>query len=338
VSACYIRLLMKLWLLFPALLIGCATASSAPSIREGLWTVRDTKLFVRDVGPKGAPVLLVVHGGPGGNHLSLRPLSRFAPQYRVVLYDQRGSGESERLGAAALSRLTLEENVADIEALRQQLGSERISLIGHSFGGALAIFYAAAHPDRVDKLIVYSGGPEDQTIAGEKREAHMAKMTEEERERLRSRIQVLQAAAEKSAPEDELDSLFMSVAEVMFPSLYCKRPEKSTAGKGRAGFWASQAVNAYIESFQRTELAEKLKKVDRPVLLTWGRCEPSPKERLLYLLDHLPNARMVVFEESGHNAMEEEPDLFFATVTAFLAGTQLPGRVYRLREELQSEP
>jgi proline iminopeptidase len=324
---------MTLRTLFPLLALGCATTSPS-DVREGLRPVRDTKLFVREVGPKAAPVLLVVHGGPGGNHLSLRPLERFAPQYRVVWYDQRGTGESERLGPGALSRLTLEENVEDLEAIRQQLQRDRISIIGHSFGGALAIFYAAKYPQHVDKLIVYSGGPENQTIANEKRAAHMAKMTPEEQNTLRTRIQALQQAAEKSAPEGDLDELFMDVAEVMFPALYCTRPQKSTEAKGRAGFWASQAVNGYIDSFERSKFAEQLKKIDRPVLLTWGRCEPSPKDRLLYLLDHLPSAQMVVFESSGHNAMVEEPDLFFATVTAFLAGEPLPDRVYRLRQEV----
>ena len=321
-------------MLIPVLLFfGCATSSS-PGAREGLWTIRDTRLFVRDVGPIESPVLLVIHGGPGGNHNSLLPLERFAPQYRVVFYDQRGTGASDRLGPGALSRLTLEENVEDLEAVRQQVGKERVSIIGHSFGGALAIFYAAKYPQHVDRLIVYSGGPENQTIANEKREAHLKKMTEEERNQLRTRIQALQVAAEKNASEDDLDKLFLKVAEVMFPSLYCKRPSGGDGEKGRAGFWASQAVNGYIDSFERHAFVNQLKKIDRPVLLTWGRCEPSPKDRLLYLLDHLPDARMVVFEESGHNAMEEEPDLFFATVAAFLSGTELPDRSYRLRQEV----
>jgi proline iminopeptidase len=330
---------MKRWVSLLLSLAGCASSSSSGSVsevREGLWPIRDTKLFVRDVGPKDAPVLVVLHGGPGGNHNSLLPLEKFAPQYRVVFYDQRGTGESERFGGPqALGKLTLEENVEDLEAVRQQLGAERISILGHSFGGALAVFYAAEHPEHVDKLIVYSGGPENQVVAEEKRKAHQAKMTDAEKEELGTRIQALQMAAEKNANEEELDRLFLSVAEVMFPSLYCKRPKQKSGGDpGRAGFWASQAVTAYIEKFERAQFVEKLKKIDRPVLLTWGQCEPSPKDRLLYLLDHLPSAQFVIFEESGHNAMEEEPELFFATVGAFLAGQALPVRAYHLRQEV----
>jgi proline iminopeptidase len=322
-----------------AMLFGCATSSGTTTgsgAREATWAVRDTHLFVRDVGPEDAPVLLVVHGGPGGNHLSLRPLESLAPQYRVVLYDQRGTGASERLGGPkAMARMTLEENVEDLEAIRQKLGRERISIVGHSFGGALAIFYATKYPQHVDKLVVYSGGPENAALAEAKRKAHQEKMTEEERNDLRVGIQALQAAAERNAPEEELDALFLEVAEVMFPSMYCKRPvDRGETDYGRAGFWAGQAINAYQERFSPEAMAEKLKQLDRPVLLTWGRCEPSPKERLLYLLDHLPNAQLVIFEDSGHNAMEEEPEQFFATLTAFLAGQPLPLRSYRLRQEV----
>jgi proline iminopeptidase len=324
------------------LMIGCASSTPdaepeplAAEVREGKWTIRDTKLFVRDMGPKEGPVLVVVHGGPGGNHRSMLPLDILASRYRLVFYDQRGTGESDRLGgSAALEKMTVAESVEDLEAMRQQLGRERISILGHSFGGALAIFYAAKYPQHIDRLIVYSGGPENNVLAEEKRTAHMAKMTDPEKEELAKRIQDLQAAAEKNEGEKKLDELFLKVAEVMFPSLYCKRPEKKSSDPGRAGFWASQAAGAYIEKFQRAQFADELKKIDRPVLLSWGRCEPSPKDRLLYLLDHLPNSQLVIFEESGHNALEEEPDLFIATIAAFLSGGQLPQRSYHDRQEV----
>jgi len=122
----------------------------------------------------------------------------------------------------------------------------------------------------------------------------------------------------------------------MFPSLYCQRPTAASAEQGRAGFWASQGQNQYSRTFDRAAFAEKLKLVKAPALLTWGRCEPSPQERLLYLLDNLPDAQFVIFEKSGHNAMEEEPALFFDTLNAFLDGKPLPAKSFRSRAEVQS--
>ncbi|MBS1121972.1 MAG: prolyl aminopeptidase [Deltaproteobacteria bacterium] len=310
----------------------------SPSVREDKWQIRDTRLLVRDVGPESAPTIVVIHGGPGGNHLSLRPLEALAPRFRVVFYDQRGTGESDRFRISsempALDQLAMEENVEDLEALRQRLGKDRITLIGHSWGGSLAVFYAAAYPAHVEKLIVYSGGPEDLELSSQKRKAHLAKLNPEEQALAKTRIAELQKAAEQGSSQDVIDRLFLQVSEVMFASLYCQRPAKATAAQGRAGFWASQGVNQYIATFDRAAFASKLAAVKSPTLLTWGRCEPSPQERLTYLLDSLPNAQLVIFETSGHNAMEEEPSLFLATLKAFLDGKTLPTRSFRTRAEL----
>ncbi|HOX45806.1 MAG TPA: alpha/beta fold hydrolase [Myxococcota bacterium] len=319
---------------------GAAPGAQAQPVREGRWEIRGTRLFVRDVGPETAPVVVVVHGGPGGNHLSLRALEALAPRFRVILYDQRGTGESDRFQVASeadLATLSMEENVEDLEALRQRAGQDRITLVGHSWGAGLAVLYAAAHPEHVEKLVVYSGGPEDEPLSKLKSKAHFARLTDEEKARAQQGLAGLQEAVGRGAPQDELDRLFLQVAEVMFPSLYCQRPATGPgAAQGRAGFWASQGVNRYLGAFDRAAFARKLALVKAPALLTWGRCEPSPQERLLYLLDNLPDARLVIFEESGHNAMEEEPALFFGTLNAFLDGQPLPARSFRSRAEVRA--
>ena len=352
---------------------GCASTQDAPKtktakttrpapapaakleVREGRWEIRGTRLFVRDVGPRDAPVLIVVHGGPGGNHISLRRLEALAPAHRVVLYDQRGTGESDRLDVSparpkSLEKLTLEQNVEDLEALRERLGREKVSLIGHSWGAALVVFYAAAYPARVDRLIVYSGGPETLELAKRKKAAHRAKLTAEERAMFKQRLEAIQTAVKADAPQEKLDPLFVKLASVMFPSLYCVRPQKAADSAapstpkqgggsgygeiGRGGFWANQVVGQYVLKFEYASIADGLRKVKAPALLTWGRCEPSPVERLTNLLDYLPDARFVVFKKSGHNAMEEEQELFFGMLRAFLAGKPIPTPSYRSRKEL----
>ena len=311
-------------------------------VREGLRDIRDTRLFVREVGPADAPVLVVVHGGPGGNHLSLGPLEQLSPEYRVVLYDQRGTGESDRLDVspenpASMGRLALSENVEDLEALRKSLDREKITLIGHSWGATLAVFYTAAYPEHVEKLIVYSGGPEDADLANRKRAAHDAMLTDEEKGRLKEGARALGAAMQGGASQEELDRKFMALAGVIFGSLYCERPTQASAEKGRAGFWANQIAGAYVESFDYPAFLDTLSRVEAPVLLTWGRCEPSPRERLTRLLDPLPNARFVVFEKSGHNAMEEEATLFFKVLRSFLRDETLPTESYTSGADLPAQ-
>ena len=101
--------------------------------------------------PDGIPVV-VLHGGPGGG---CSPAMRrfFDPErYRVILFDQRGCGRSRPNGSVEAN--TTWHLVEDIELIRKTLGIERFTLFGGSWGAALALIYAQAHPDRVRAMIL----------------------------------------------------------------------------------------------------------------------------------------------------------------------------------------
>jgi len=105
--------------------------------------------------PQGIPVV-VVHGGPGGG-TSPNLRGYFNPQaYRIILFDQRGCGQSR---PHASEDLSLEDNttwhlVADMEALRKRLGIEKWVVFGGSWGSTLSLTYAIRHPERVSALIL----------------------------------------------------------------------------------------------------------------------------------------------------------------------------------------
>jgi proline iminopeptidase len=101
--------------------------------------------------PRGFPAVFL-HGGPGSR---TRAVHRrfFDPQfYRIVLFDQRGCGQSTPLGRTAEN--TTRHLVADIEAIRNHLGLDRVMLFGGSWGSTLALAYAVAHPDRVPAMVL----------------------------------------------------------------------------------------------------------------------------------------------------------------------------------------
>jgi proline iminopeptidase len=107
-------------------------------------------LWYSDTG-KGSPVI-VIHGGPGMDHATLAAdLLPLAQHHRVIYYDQRGGGRSTLPADPAL--LTIDHHVRDLEALRQHLGLEKVTLVAHSFGPAIAGLYAIGHPERVERMI-----------------------------------------------------------------------------------------------------------------------------------------------------------------------------------------
>lgn len=126
----------------------------APYRTDWLDAGGDHRLYLEESGnPAGFPVLFV-HGGPGSR---TRPAHRrfFDPRfYRIVLFDQRGCGQSTPLGGTLNN--TTAHLVADIEQLRRQLGVDRWLFFGGSWGSTLSLAYAIAHPDRVAGMVLRS--------------------------------------------------------------------------------------------------------------------------------------------------------------------------------------
>ena len=121
--------------------------------------VNGVKLFTRQIG--AGPLVIVLHGGPGAHHDYLLPqFDRLAVERSLFYYDQRGGGQSP------VSRDTpvgWREHVADLHALRETLGLERLTLCGYSWGGLLAILYLLEHPETVERLALVS--PASLTVA-----------------------------------------------------------------------------------------------------------------------------------------------------------------------------
>ena len=123
--------------------------------RETRVGVRGVELFVRRIG--AGPAAVVLHGGPGAHHDYLLPaFDALADGRELVYYDQRGGGRS---AVARDVPVGWTEHVADLEALRDRWAMDRLTLVGYSWGGLLAMLYALAHPERVAKLALVSPAP-----------------------------------------------------------------------------------------------------------------------------------------------------------------------------------
>jgi proline-specific peptidase len=148
-------ILVTVMLVFLIYLPGCR--DSEPSIRytEGFVQAGDDIELYYQIAGSGPDTLIMLHGGPGADSGYLAPdLEPLAESYVLVYYDQRGSGRSTLL--TDLDLLTVDAHVADLEAVREHFGLERVTFFGHSWGALLSAFYAIEYPENVNEMVLAS--------------------------------------------------------------------------------------------------------------------------------------------------------------------------------------
>jgi proline-specific peptidase len=163
-----------------------ASASNVYPMQEGFVDANGVMIYYKMLG-RGAP-LLIVHGGPGASHDYFLPyLLPLARHNKIVFIDERGSGRSQKLEEP--SGYTVENMVEDVEKVRQALGLGKISLLGHSYGGALAQAYALKYQANLSHLILGSTWSSSKAL-----NKIFVKMKQNMSPELRDRIDKLEAA------------------------------------------------------------------------------------------------------------------------------------------------
>ena len=114
---------------------------------------RNVKLFLRKEGA-GSPILLM-HGGPGADHSTLLSLLPLSNSHTLIFYDHRCNGRSK---CADVATMTWNNLIEDAEAIRNHLSFEKWTVVGHSFGGMVALEYAIRHSDRISQLVLLGAG------------------------------------------------------------------------------------------------------------------------------------------------------------------------------------
>jgi proline iminopeptidase len=112
--------------------------------------------YTETYGSEKHPTIIVIHGGPGGDFASLLPLKALSDQFRVVFYDQRGTGLSPREKA---TDHTIEKFLLDLDGIVNAYGNGMpVHLIGHSWGGMLAAAYIARHGEKIASAVIAEPG------------------------------------------------------------------------------------------------------------------------------------------------------------------------------------
>ncbi|MGG4495893.1 alpha/beta fold hydrolase [Brevibacillus reuszeri] len=260
------------------------------------------------------PTCFVLHGGPGGDHTGYKPgLTPLSEIMQLVYIDNRGSGRSAEGPPESYS---LENNVEDIEALRQYLGLDKIVLHGHSYGGMVAQTYALRYPQNVAGLLLLTTSPSHEFIEKAKRIVE-EKGTPE----MKAIAQVLWEGAFSS--KEEL-TLFYELMAPLYSTTHNPTPseeERKLAQDARKrSNRCYQALNEGFGGFLRTfDLRHQLPAVKAPTLVMGARHDwITPVEDSVEIAGLIPESELIIFEASSHSVIKDEHGPYIATVKDFV--------------------
>ncbi|TGE17540.1 alpha/beta fold hydrolase [Hymenobacter elongatus] len=274
--------------------------------------------------------IIYLHGGPGGyvytkNIETLGALSAFG--YDVYLYDQVGCGLSERLDK--VKEYTAVRHQQDLEEIIKVLGVEKVILVGQSWGGALAVLYAADNPSKVDKIVFTCPGsikPVNEALEKVKAPDSLGL-----KEPYSPNAKVLPIVLNpryvsigmwarffgvKLASDKEADGYLTKMAFVFTKGLVCDST-RALKEEGGAGGYCN--LNTSVSYGDLKDPRIKLKDNKIPVLVMKGQCDYISWGYTKEYLDLFSNSKLTLIPNSGHQIFAEQPELYAAEIRRFLA-------------------
>ena len=271
--------------------------------------INGTDLFYVGTGC-GVPCL-VMHGGLGVDHTQFREwLDPLGDVLHLIYYDHRGNGRS---GRPPIETLTLDQLVADADALRAHLGYQQIAVIGHSYGGCLALLYALRHPQRVSHLLLVG------TTAAWDYFDELAL----EVQRRGVDTEVVSALVNLPATDAQMAHDQLAIAPLAFHPHNVHLAARVLGGT----IWNAAANVRSRQLASLFNVRSRLRHISAPTLVLAGRedffCPPAQAARLRA---GIPGSRLVIFERSGHYPFAEEAPAFQDAVRTWLQALSEPQR------------
>jgi proline-specific peptidase len=264
--------------------------------------------------------LVVLHGGPGATHQYLEPLRALAGfGRRVIFYDQIGCGRSDRPEDPAF--YGVQTFVDELDAVRAQLGLERVHVLGQSWGGMLAMEYALRAPAGLASIVV-ADSPASMPFWV--REAN----------RLRAELppEVEQTLRDHEAAGTTSDPAYANAVEVFYRRHVCRVDPWPDCFERTA---AALSTDAYVYNLMNGpsefhcigtlkdwDITERLHEIAVPTLLLSGRFDEATPAIVGAIHERIAGSEWIVFEQSSHTPHLEEPAAFNAAVRGFLAGVE----------------
>ena len=306
-----------------ALLLASASntlPAQSPPISSGYVTTPDgAKLFYRIAG-KARDTIIAIHGGPGVDLESIAgDFMVLAEKHTVIFYDQRGAGRSTLPKDS--TTLNSKQQVLDLDAVRTHFKLAHVTLVAHSYGPLLAATYAIAHPDVINKMVLFGPVPP-------RRGQFNQRFGPALNARLDSASRVRMAAANRllsDTTKDAREACKAYWAEAMRPRL--AEPDRTLsliksdlcASDPKGIRYGLRTTNRYVMgSYGDWDIRDSVKVVKAPVLIVHGEQEAIPMDLIEEWTTAFPNARLFRVPRAAHFTYAERPELVWPEVEKFL--------------------
>jgi proline iminopeptidase len=282
-------------------------------------------------GDKHPYPVIYLHGGPGGPiyDSNIKLLSALTDDgYDVYLYDQVGCGWSSRL--ADIAEYTAARHKADLSAIINTIGADKVILIGQSWGAVLATLFITDHPDKVEKAIFTGPGPilpihsgveriKAPDALGLKAPVFTNKQGREKIYTLRATVveKLAKAFNWKLAADNEMDQFVTVLNHEMSKSTVCDTNVTSPIESGSGYYSMIKTVQSFKDL---PDTRTKLMDCSTPLLIMRGQCDGIKWGYIVEYYTYFKNRKVVIVPDAGHAIAREQPELYIKHILEFLKG------------------
>jgi proline iminopeptidase len=285
------------------------TTAPTQAAPRGRIPIRDVELFVDVVG-HGDP-LVMMHGAPSTDHWTLQSFRQCADRFTLVFYDHRCNGRSQ---GPPVESMTFDNLTADADALRERLGFERWAVLGHSFGGHVALEYALRFPERVSRLVLLdTAGDAGWYATAGNRLAH-AGCDPKKAELVRRWF------SGDFRPREYFPS-FMRIADAYsYDPSWRDALREIVHGGWRMRIRPEVLIFAHSHLLPGWTVMDRLGEITAPTLVMAGREDfLFPPQSQRELATGIPGAQLKLIDRAGHNPHDEQTDQVMREIRKFIA-------------------
>jgi proline iminopeptidase len=278
--------------------------------QEATINTKDSKIYYRIYG-KGNPIL-IINGGPGMNSNGFVNLAiRLSKNHQTIIYDQRGTGKSTLIKTDS-STITMKLMIEDLEILRKHLKIKKWIILGHSFGGMLASYYASFYPNNIESIILSSSGGIDLGLLSGNGIGITSKLSQIESD------SVNYWTTKINEGDTSYHARLRRGTSLAPAYVYDRKNISIIAQRLTQG---NTLVNTLVwQDMQKIKFdcSSKLTTFDKPVLIIQGKQDIIEEKIALKAHAVLKNSKIVLLDNCVHYGWLDRPDEYFAQIEKFI--------------------